>query len=90
MGDRRRTATALRFRPGSDDAPEVVASGSGHQADKVLALAEAHGIPVKEDPLLAEALAQLAAGTEIPPDLYVAVAEALLWAWKVDRGDTAP
>lgn len=43
------------------------------------------GIPVREDPLLAQALAQLTAGVDVPPELYVAVAQALVWAWESDR-----
>jgi type III secretion system FlhB-like substrate exporter len=42
-------------------------------------------VPVREDRLLAEALAALEVGTEIPEALYAAVAEALVWAYRLAR-----
>lgn len=53
-------------------------------ADKIIAAAEAAGVPVRSDPALAEALSRLELGHEIPEDLYVAVAEALAWAYRLD------
>jgi flagellar biosynthesis protein len=67
------------------DAPKVVASGRGHAAEKILEAAREAGIPVREDPLLADALASLALGREIPPGLYQAVAETLVWAYRLDK-----
>lgn len=84
-GDRRRAAAAVRYDPSSDHAPQVVAAGSGEQARRLLELAAEHGLPVRSDPLLAEALAQLASGDHIPEQLFGAVAEALLWAWQADQ-----
>src|SRR5919107_2332263 len=78
-----RRATALRYAEGSD-APEVVATGRGEIARKILDAAEEAGVPVRRDPALVEALAKLDVGQAIPPDLYVAVAEALVWAYRLD------
>jgi flagellar biosynthesis protein len=86
MPDRRvprRRAAALRYW--GTDAPRVVASGQGRLAERILAVAREQGIPVREDAALAEALAALDAGTEVPPELYRAVAEALLWAYRLQR-----
>jgi flagellar biosynthesis protein len=80
-----RRATALSYTRGEHSAPKVVASGRGLVADRILELAREHGIPVREDAALAEALAALDLGREIPEDLYVAVAEALVWALALDR-----
>jgi flagellar biosynthesis protein len=77
---RRRSAAALRYEDGQD-APTVVATGRGHLADKIVEAAREASVPVREDVLLAEALAALEVGTEIPPELYRAVAEALVWAY---------
>ena len=49
-------------------APKVVASGQGLIADRIVA----------------EALAVLDLGRDIPEDLYAAVAEALAWAYALD------
>jgi flagellar biosynthesis protein len=77
-------AAALRYEQGGDAAPKVVAAGAGLVADRILAAAAEAGIPVREDPALAEALARLQLDLEIPPDLYAAVAEALVWAYRLD------
>jgi flagellar biosynthesis protein len=78
----RKTAAALRY-DGESAAPTVVASGRGEIAEKILAAARAAGVPVREDELLAEALAALEVGTLVPEELYLAVAEALVWAYRL-------
>jgi flagellar biosynthesis protein len=83
MPDRPRRATALRYGGGAD-APEVVATGAGHVAERIIEAAEAAGVPVREDPALVEALSRLEVGQLIPPELYIAVAETLVWAYRLD------
>jgi flagellar biosynthesis protein len=83
MPEGRKRATALRYTEGSD-APEVVAAGAGEIAGKILEAAEAAGVPVRRDPALVEALSKLDVGRMIPPELYTAVAEALVWAYRLD------
>ena len=82
--ERPRRAAAIRYERGVDAAPRVVAAGSGHVADRLLELAREHGVLVREDAALAEALARLQVETEIAPDLYAAVAEALVWAYGLE------
>jgi flagellar biosynthesis protein len=79
----RRRATALRYEQGRF-APEVVATGAGMVADRIIAAAREAGVPVRHDPGLAEALAALDLGQEIPPAMWTAVAEALAWAYRLD------
>ena len=81
--DRPRRATALRYTQDSE-APEVVATGAGEIARKIVAAAEEAGVPVRRDRALVEALSKLEVGRAIPPELYVAVAEALVWAYRLD------
>lgn len=64
-------------------APRVVAKGSGEIADKILATAREHGVPLQPDADLVRLLAQLDLGEEIPRALYVAVAHVLAFAWAV-------
>jgi flagellar biosynthesis protein len=78
-----RRAAALRYERG-DQAPQVVAAGRGETAARIVEAAKAAGVPVREDAALAEALAQLDVGRVIPEELYVAVAEALVWAYRLD------
>ncbi|HEX7083903.1 MAG TPA: EscU/YscU/HrcU family type III secretion system export apparatus switch protein [Gaiellaceae bacterium] len=82
MPRRTRSAAALRYEGGSE-APTVVAAGRGHVAERILAAAREASVPVREDRLLAEALAALEVGTEVPAELYRAVAEALVWAYRL-------
>jgi flagellar biosynthesis protein len=74
-------ATALRYD--GPDAPRVVASGRNLVAEKILEAAREAGVPVREDAVLAQALETLELDTEIPPELYKAVAEALAWAYRL-------
>ncbi len=91
----RRTAVALRGgipgRPpdpaagvGPDAAPVVVASGQGYVAEQIIALAKAYGVPVERDPALAGMLARLRVGEAIPPELYQAIAELLVFLYDLD------
>ncbi|MFL5826697.1 MAG: EscU/YscU/HrcU family type III secretion system export apparatus switch protein [Thermoleophilaceae bacterium] len=80
-------ATALSYSGGA--APKVVASGRGLVAERILELARESGIAIHEDAALAEALAGLDLGHEIPEDLYVAVAQALVWAYGLDARERA-
>ena len=71
----RRRSVALAYDRGVDSAPHVVAKGEGPLSDVILRLAREHGIPVENDPLLADALFRFPEGDPIPPELYMAVAE---------------
>jgi flagellar biosynthesis protein len=84
----KRRVTALRYE--GEGAPKVIASGQGHVAERILAAAQAAGVPVREDPQLAEALGALALGREVPEDLYLAVAEVLAWAYGLEREAITP
>ncbi|HEX3916092.1 MAG TPA: EscU/YscU/HrcU family type III secretion system export apparatus switch protein [Caulobacteraceae bacterium] len=55
-------------------APKVVAIGRGWLGDKIIETAHAHGVPLRNDPALAEALSGVELDTEIPEELYQAVA----------------
>ncbi len=76
-------ATALQYEPGVDAAPRVVASGQWKMAEQILALAREHNIPLYDDPLLAAALSTINIGDEIPPELYLVVAEVLAYIYRV-------
>lgn len=81
-------AAALRYT--GDGAPQVVAAGRGHTAETILARAREAGVPVHEDPALADALAMLALGDEVPEALWMAVARVLAWAYDLDgRANTS-
>jgi len=76
-----RTAIALYYD--GDNAPRITAKGFGPLADEIVALAEAHDVPLQQDPQLSALLAQLDLGEAVPETLYVAVAEVIAFAYMV-------
>jgi flagellar biosynthesis protein len=84
----KRRVTALRYE--GEGAPKVIASGRGHVAETILAAARAAGVPVREDPQLAEALSALALGQDVPEELWLAVAEVLAWAYELEKQAITP
>jgi flagellar biosynthesis protein len=78
-------AAALTYRPEKDSAPRIMAKGSQKVAEKIIQSAKAHGIPLKEDPHLIEILSTLDLYQEIPPALYKAVAEVLVFIYKMNN-----
>jgi len=70
-------ATALRYDEAEDAAPKIVSQGAGDFARKIIEAARAYGVPVVRDVPVAQALAELELGDEIPEALYEAVAEVL-------------
>ena len=70
-----RVAVALQYE--KPRAPRVVASGRGTYGEKIIDTAMAHGVPIRQNPELARALAKLEIEQEIPEALYRAVAEVL-------------
>lgn len=79
-----RRAAALRYEKDHQGAPKVVAAGAGLIAERIVEIAREQGVPVREDPALAEALARLELAQEIPSELFVAVAEVLVWAYRLE------
>ena len=77
-------AVALRYDRAKEGAPRVVAKGQGHVADNIVAAARQHGVPLHEDPNLAATLNALDLETEIPPELYRAVAEVLVFIYRLN------
>jgi flagellar biosynthesis protein len=68
-------AVALHYEaPG---APRVVAKGRGRIGAKIIDAAAEHGVPMEHNPALAEALSTIELETEIPEELYLAVAQIL-------------
>lgn len=80
----RKKAASLRYRPETDRAPRVTASGRGKVAERIVEVAREAGVPVRHDPALAEVLSHLDPGEEIPPETYRAVAEILAFLYRLD------
>ncbi len=78
------TALALRWNLEEGGVPRLVAKGRGTLAARILALARAHGIPVREDPALVRLLERLELGAPIPTVAFAAVAEILVHLYRLD------
>ncbi|MGE0201609.1 MAG: flagellar biosynthesis protein FlhB [Candidatus Melainabacteria bacterium] len=76
-------AVALKYNAEQMEAPRVVAKGTELFAERIKDIARDNGIPVVENPVVARALFKLDVDGEVPPDLYQAVAEILMFAWRV-------
>ena len=79
-----KTAVALESDP-SDDAPRVIASGTGILAEKIIEKAKESNVPIHEDDKLAQTLSKLEIGEMIPPELYEVVAEILIFVDSMDK-----
>ncbi|WP_158915551.1 EscU/YscU/HrcU family type III secretion system export apparatus switch protein [Caulobacter sp. S45] len=55
-------------------APRVVAKGRGDVGQAIVDTARQHGVPLEQNPALAEALSAIELDREIPKELYQAVA----------------
>lgn len=75
--ERRREAVALAQTGG--EAPKVVARSYGELAERIIAEGRRHGVYVHDAPELVALLMQVDVDQRIPPRLYLAVAELLLW-----------
>lgn len=79
-------AVALRYSPGQDRAPIVLAKGQRLVALRIRELAKEHGVLIHEDPPIARSLFKTVdIGEEIPENLYKAVAEILALVDKFKR-----
>lgn len=78
-------AVALRYLEEKEQAPKVVAQGSGDVAEKILAIAKQQQVPIYQDERLARVLMQVEVNEVIPPDLYAVVAQILAAIWSVDQ-----
>jgi flagellar biosynthesis protein len=87
--DRAAIAIALKYDNDKDNAPRVVASGRGHLAERILELAAAHGIAVRSNADLAEILAAIEIGQQIPVAAFAAVAEILFYIYRANERQAA-
>ncbi len=78
-------AVALRYKPGRDDAPIVLAKGQDAIALRIVQIAEENKVAVVENVPLARALyAQAELNQFIPEELYDPVAKVLVYIFKLN------
>jgi flagellar biosynthesis protein len=81
-----KTAVALKYDRAKSKAPTVSATGKGRVAERILAIAREHGVPIKEDPDLVQLLASLDLGEAIPAELYPVIAEVFAFVYRLNVG----
>lgn len=77
-------ACALKYKAEEMESPMLVAKGTELIAKKIIKIAREHAIPVIENPPVARALFKMVdLNQQIPPELYKAVAEILLFVYNL-------
>ncbi len=77
-------AVALKYEMGKMPAPQVVAKGVDFLALKIREIAKKHGVPIYEDPPLAQILyKKVEVGGYVPEELYQVVAKVLAYIYKL-------
>jgi flagellar biosynthetic protein FlhB len=80
-------ALAIEYKDGMH-APRLLAKGAHHTAERIVAIAREHQIPVVQNIPLARAIfKRIEVEEEIPSDLYLAMAEVLAYVYRL-RGMT--
>ena len=79
-------ACAIKYDAKTMESPTLVAKGTELFAQKIKQIAREHNIPVIENPPVARALFRLVEiNRQIPPDLYKAIAEILIFVYKLKK-----
>lgn len=81
---KKKTAVALSDSEGGKKVPRISAAGRGNIADKILELAYANDIKVREDSDLAELLASIEIDSPIPSEAFMAVGEILSYVYRAN------
>ncbi len=79
-------ACALKYVAEEMDSPMLIAKGTELIAKKIINIAKEHNVPVIENPAVARALFRMCdINQPIPPELYKAVAEILMFVYKMKK-----
>ena len=79
-------ACALRYKEGDDNAPMLIAKGADNVAIKIKEIAKENNVPIIENRTLARLIySQVEIDSEIPSDMYQAVAEILALVYKLNK-----
>ena len=81
----KKKAAALKYDLETDSAPILAAVGQGIVAENIIRTAQENDIPVVEDESTVEVLSRLSVGDAIPPALYQAVAQILIFVSEIDQ-----
>ncbi len=80
----RKSAVALSYAD-KTRAPVVVAKGYGTVAESIMRQARESGLYVHASPDMVKLLMQINLDQQIPPSLYLAVAEVMAWVYRLEE-----
>ncbi len=89
VGDRQ-AAVALNAKAWPGDVPQVTAVGFGKNAEKILELAFANDVKVRQDKDLTAILAAMEVGSPVPLEALAAVSEILAYLYRAGAAPAAP
>ncbi|MES0879539.1 EscU/YscU/HrcU family type III secretion system export apparatus switch protein [Roseibium sp. SCP14] len=84
----KKVAVALQYE--NEGAPVVTAKGAGTVAEQIEKIAREAGVPIEQNPMMAEALSQIELDQEIPIELYQAVAVLIGFIMRTGRAQNGP
>jgi len=85
MNDKQiKKAAALKYDQAKNMAPRVVAKGKGHIAEQIIQVARENDVLLHEDRNLVNVLEAMELESEIPAELYRAVAEVLAFIYRLN------
>ncbi len=87
--EKRTVAVALNAGPDRSSIPKVTAAAHGELAKRLLEIAFANNVPVREDADLAEVIAALEVESDIPVAAFAALAEILSYVYRLNGDPNA-
>lgn len=78
-------AVALKYDSAHDAAPTLAAKGKGWLAEKIVAIAKEHNIPIHQDADLVAVLEKVELEQEIPLEVYAVVAEIFAYLYRANE-----
>ncbi len=81
----RKVAVAISYDPEETGAPKVLAAGLGETAKRILELARREHISIHQNTSLANLLARVPKGSDIPENAYRLIAELLVFLYATDK-----
>ncbi|WP_350445926.1 EscU/YscU/HrcU family type III secretion system export apparatus switch protein [Anaeromonas frigoriresistens] len=85
MERNRKVAIALKYKTNKDNAPKIIAKGKGIVAANILETGQKEDIYVYKDEKLVNKLFSIELGSEIPSELYEAIAGILAFVYEIDK-----
>jgi len=81
----KKEAVALKYNKEKNKAPLVTAKGKNATAQKIIQIAKENGVAIKKDEDLVQLLSKVELDSEVPPQMYKAVAEIFSFVYNITK-----